>query len=62
MTKFKSWRPEDIQSIDAPTTVMVGDADIVRPEHAVELFRLLSHSQLAMLPGTEHHTLVERVD
>jgi hypothetical protein len=52
---------------------MIGDSDIVRPEYAVESFRLLDggaegdgaglpHSQLAVLPGTAHLTLVERGD
>ena len=62
MLEFKDWRPEDIQSIEAPTLVMIGDADIVRPEHGVEMFRLLLHAQLAVLPGTDHMTLVERRD
>jgi hypothetical protein len=46
----------------------------VRPEHAVEMFRLLGggvfgdtpaglpNSQLAVLPGTSHVTLVSRAD
>jgi pimeloyl-ACP methyl ester carboxylesterase len=37
---FEGWRPEEIESIRAPTLVLVGDSDIVRPEHAVQLFRL----------------------
>ena len=60
MLEFKDWRPEDIQSIDTPTLVMIGDTDIVRPEHAVQMFRLLPHAQLAVLPGTDHMTLVKR--
>jgi pimeloyl-ACP methyl ester carboxylesterase len=62
MLEFKDWRPEDIRSIDAPTMVMVADGDIVRPEHAVEMFRLLPHAQLAVLPGTDHMTLVQRAE
>ena len=62
MLEFKDWRLEDIQSINAPTMVMIGDDDIVRPEHAVEMFRVLPHAQLAVLPGTDHMTLVERAD
>lgn len=62
MLEFKDWRPEDIQSIDAPTLIMIGDADIVRPEHAVEMFRLLPHARLAVLPLTDHMTLVKRAD
>ncbi len=64
---------EAIEAIDAPTLLIIGDSDIVCPEHAVEMFRLLgggvmgdlvglSKSQLAVLPGTTHATLVERAD
>lgn len=71
--EFKGWAPEAIQSIKAPTLVIIGDSDIVRPEHAVEIFRLLGggvagdlaglpRSQLAVLPGTTHVTLVDRSD
>jgi pimeloyl-ACP methyl ester carboxylesterase len=42
--------------------VLVGDADVVRPEHAVELFRLLPHAQLAVLPRTDHMALLTRTD
>jgi pimeloyl-ACP methyl ester carboxylesterase len=65
---------EVIESIEAPTLVIIGDSDLVRPEHAVEMFRLLGggifgdtpaglpRSQLAVLPGTSHVTLVSRAD
>jgi pimeloyl-ACP methyl ester carboxylesterase len=70
---FEGWSPEDIESIRAPALVLIGDSDIVRPEHAVQLFRLrrggvegdavgLPESQLGVLPGTTHLTLVERGD
>jgi pimeloyl-ACP methyl ester carboxylesterase len=72
-TDFAGWPPEEIAAIEAPTLVIVGDSDIVRPEHAVELFRLrgggvegdssgLPDSELAILPGTSHLTIVERAD
>jgi pimeloyl-ACP methyl ester carboxylesterase len=71
--EFAGWSPAEIQSIRAPTLVIIGDSDIVRPEHAVHTFRLLgggvegdsaglSPSQLAVLPGTTHLTLVERAE
>jgi pimeloyl-ACP methyl ester carboxylesterase len=66
---------EDVASITAPTLVVLGDSDVVRPEHAVALFRLLGGgvpsdligslptSQLAILPGTTHRSIVgERAD
>lgn len=60
MLHFKGWTTEEIRSIDAPTLVMIGDHDIVRPEHAVLMFRLLPTAQLAVLPGTDHMTIVNR--
>jgi hypothetical protein len=30
----------------------MGDRDLPLPEHAVELYRLLPHARLAILPGT----------
>jgi pimeloyl-ACP methyl ester carboxylesterase len=64
---------ETIRAIAAPTLLIAGDSDIVRPEHVVEMFRLLGggvigdlvglpNSQLAILPGTTHVTLVDRAD
>ena len=65
---------ETIEAINAPTLLILGDSDIIRPEHAVEMFRLLGggimgdtpaglpDSQLAILPGTSHVTLVQRAD
>ncbi len=71
--QYQPWAPEQIQSIKAPMLIMVGDSDIVRPEHVVEMFRLvgggvagdavgLPASQLAILPGTTHVTLMYRAD
>jgi pimeloyl-ACP methyl ester carboxylesterase len=73
-----AWPPEDIQAIAAPTLLIIGDSDAIRPEHAVELFRLLGggvmgdlaglpKSQLAVLPGTTHFVppgfgLLDRAD
>lgn len=69
----QAWSPEAIRGIAASTLVIVGDSDIVRPEHALEMFRLfgggvagdlvgLPKAQLAVLPGTTHATLVDRTD
>ncbi len=62
MLDFKGWTPEEIKSINAPTMVIIGDHDIVHPEHAVLMFRLLPNAQLAVLPGTDHMTIVNRSD
>jgi pimeloyl-ACP methyl ester carboxylesterase len=60
-----AWPDEDVRAIAAPTLIVLGDSDVVRLEHAVQLFRLrgggvmgdlagLPDSQLAVLPGTSH--------
>lgn len=59
MVKFKDWPDSVLQSIKAPSMVLVGDHDIIRPEHAVEMFRLLPKGNLAIVPGADHMTLVK---
>jgi pimeloyl-ACP methyl ester carboxylesterase len=54
MRDFKDIPADALRGITAPTLVIVGDADVIRPEHAVEMFRTLPHTQLAVLPGTGH--------
>src|SRR5258708_12298552 len=62
---------EAMASVKAPTLLIIGDSDIVRPEHVVEMFRLLGggvvghlfglpRSQLTVLPGPTHLTLPHR--
>ncbi len=77
MTPF-AWPADDIRRIAAPTLLIVGDADAVRLEHAVEMFRLLGGgamgdltglptARLAVLPATTHfippgHGVLDRHD
>ena len=60
MRDFKDVPDKAIQSITAPTLVVGSDRDVMRPEGAVELFHLLQHAQLAILPGTEHMAIPSR--
>ena len=65
---------EAIRAIRAPTLIIIGDSALTRPEQAVEMFRLLGggifgdtpaglpNSQLAVLPGTSHVSIVSRVE
>lgn len=71
-----NWRglsADQVRSIKAPALLIVGDADVVRPEHVVEMFRLLGggvpgdlvglpRSQLGFLPGTTHVTLITKTE
>lgn len=70
---YQGWSAEDVTAISAPVLILAGDSDIIRPEHAVEMFRLLGggvagdvvglpRSRLAILPGTTHITLVHQAD
>jgi pimeloyl-ACP methyl ester carboxylesterase len=70
---FPEWTADQVRSITAPTLLILGDSDIVQPEHIVEMFRLLGggvlgdlvglpRSRLAIPPGTTHVTLVHRTD
>jgi pimeloyl-ACP methyl ester carboxylesterase len=60
-----TWPDEEISGITAPTLLIIGDSDIVTPEHIVEVFKLLGggvpgdltglpNSQLAIIPGSTH--------
>lgn len=71
--EVQDWPAEAVRAIEAPTLIVIGDSDIVRPEHAVEMFRLrgggvmgdmagLPNAQLAILPGTTHITVAHRAD
>ncbi|HTH56646.1 MAG TPA: alpha/beta hydrolase [Cyclobacteriaceae bacterium] len=51
MVNFKGWTDEQIKSITIPTLLINGDMDVLTPEHAVEMHRMLSRSQLTILPG-----------
>jgi pimeloyl-ACP methyl ester carboxylesterase len=70
--EIQDWPEEDIQKIKVPALIIAGDADIVQPEHAVSLYKLLGGggigelsmpmSQLAILPGTMHTALTTKTD
>ncbi len=47
--------PEDkLRAIEAPTLIMLGDQDVILPEHAVKLAKLVKHGQLTILAGAQH--------
>lgn len=64
---------KDVKNIQAPIFMAIGDADGVRYEHALELFRAkgggkmgdihgLPKSRLAIIPGTTHIGMIQRMD
>ncbi len=42
------------EAIKAPALIVIGDADIVTPEHAVEMFRTIPDAQLCAVPHAGH--------
>lgn len=51
MVNFKDIPNEQIKSVKSPTLIIIGDKDIITPEHAIEMHRLISNSELAIIPG-----------
>lgn len=51
MRGFRDVPDADVKSIRARTLVLIGDRDIVKPEHAVELTGLIPDARLMILPG-----------
>ena len=51
MVHFKDIPNEKIKDIQAPALIIIGDKDIILPEHALEMHRQIANSQLAIIPG-----------
>jgi len=51
MVNFKDIPDEQIKSIKAPTLIIIGDKDVITPEHAIELHRQIINSELAIIPS-----------
>jgi pimeloyl-ACP methyl ester carboxylesterase len=59
MLAFEDIPEESLRGIVSPALVVVGDRDVIRPEHALELSRLIVRGRLAILPGTHGSYLGE---
>jgi pimeloyl-ACP methyl ester carboxylesterase len=55
--EFTGFPRADMKSIKVPVLITLGDRDVVHPEHALEMFRLIPNAQLAVLPGADHFAL-----
>ncbi len=67
------WGDENIRNIKAPMFIVIGDADGVVHEHALQMYKLkgggkmgdlsgIPDSRLAILPATTHVGIMERTD
>ncbi len=54
MRTFADIPEAKLRALEAPTLVMLGDEDVILPEHAVQLSKLVKHGQLAIFPGVPH--------
>ena len=51
MVNFRDIPDDQIESIKAPTLIIIGDKDVIKPEHAIEMHRQIANSSLAIIPG-----------
>ncbi|MEP6845230.1 MAG: alpha/beta hydrolase [Panacibacter sp.] len=51
MRAFKDWTDAALQSIKAPALIISADKDVVLPEHAVKMSKLIPNADLVILPG-----------
>jgi pimeloyl-ACP methyl ester carboxylesterase len=49
-----------VRAVAAPTLLVFADRDVSTLEHAVEMFRMHRDAQLAVVPGSDHISLVEK--
>ena len=61
MRHFTEVPDESLKTLAAPTLVLIGDKDIVTPEHAAELSRTIPRARLMILPGAHGEYLGELV-
>jgi|SRR5262245_10287987 len=61
MQNFKDVPDELVRSVQAQTLIVLGDHDIVKAEHAIELTRLITGARLLILPGGHGDYLGEAV-
>jgi pimeloyl-ACP methyl ester carboxylesterase len=61
MRNFRDVPDGELRSVRAPTLIVLGDHDIVKPEHAIELTRLIDGARLLILPGGHGDYLGEAV-
>jgi pimeloyl-ACP methyl ester carboxylesterase len=61
MRRFEDVPDDQVRSVRAPTLIVLGDRDIVKPEHGVELALLIPGARLLILPAGHGDYLGEAV-
>lgn len=57
---WQGWSDEELYRLAAPTLLMIGDHDFIKPQHAFRMQELITGSHVAVLPDTKHVQLVNR--
>ncbi|MGM7778226.1 alpha/beta fold hydrolase [Arthrobacter sp. KNU-44] len=60
MLTFPGWTDEQLGSITASTLVLLGDRDVIKPEHGVQVVRAIPGSRLMIVPGNHGDYLGEK--
>lgn len=60
MVNFRDIPDEQISSIKVPTLIIIGDKDVITPEHAIEMQKKIANSELAVIPGI-HGEYIEEI-
>ncbi|WP_165501713.1 alpha/beta fold hydrolase [Pedobacter frigiditerrae] len=51
MINFQDWNDEDLQSIKAPTLLIVSQNDVITIDHTLKMSQLITEAKLIVLPG-----------
>jgi pimeloyl-ACP methyl ester carboxylesterase len=54
------WSKAQLRSIQAPVLLILGDTDLMRIEHVIDMAELIPDSRLAVLPETTHMEVIRR--
>ncbi|RNA62687.1 alpha/beta hydrolase [Chryseobacterium nematophagum] len=62
MQTFEDWDESILKSIKSPTLFIAGDKDVMKPEHVVEMWRLVEDSHLLIVPATHGSYMMSDLD
>lgn len=61
MRNFKDVSDKDVRTVGIPTLILLGDRDVPKLEHAVEMVRMIPKARLLILPGGHGDYLGEAI-
>ncbi|GBF37035.1 alpha/beta fold hydrolase [Leptospira johnsonii] len=61
MRNFKDLSDKEIRTVGIPTLILLGDRDVPKLEHAVEMVRMIPKARLLILPGGHGDYLGEAI-